>query len=343
MLPLKQEKAALHKAYRQALKSYFEHAEDCRDIGVHWNNIKTQLTELRRAGRSTLTIEQWAAINAPIGRRWLDEFGKLAHEWGEFEGAWKLWQTVPYTSYRGAPGLKSFLKLSDWKKRYELYANARKAALSKKKRSRKGGNSGSGKTAPVTTAGDVEEVTPLNWLICGEVVKAMKAHIPDEFADVVAADVPYRLSRYSTQVVDYYLDAFGMKPRLAEEWDKFDSLEEYERQAEQWLEQIMRSLKHDGSAFIFGIHTNIGLINRICQKKGYFIINEIAWTARNSRPNASGRMLQGSHQNILWIAKTEGEYRFRYDECKDAHYPDDYFSKAGMQMRELMGHRRGAA
>ena len=161
----------------------------------------------------------------------------------------------------------------------------------------------------------------------------MKAHIPDGFADVVVADVPYWLSRYSTQVVDYYLDTFGMKPRLAEEWDKFDSLEEYERQAEQWLEQIMRSLKHDGSAFIFGIYTNIGLINRICQKKGYFIVNEIAWTVRNSRPT-SGRMLQGSHQNILWIAKTEGDYRFRYGECKDAHYPGDYFSKAGMQMRD---------
>jgi DNA modification methylase len=91
MLTLAGEKAALWKAWRRTLKSYFQHALDCRDIGAHWNSIKTRLTELRKAGRSTLTIELF------------DEFGNFANEWPQFEGAWKLWQEVNYTSDRGAP------------------------------------------------------------------------------------------------------------------------------------------------------------------------------------------------------------------------------------------------
>jgi hypothetical protein len=76
------------------LKSYFQHAVDCRDIGAHWNNIKTRLAELRKTGRNTQTIEQWTAKNAPVSRRWLDEFGNFANEWPQFEEAWKMWQKV---------------------------------------------------------------------------------------------------------------------------------------------------------------------------------------------------------------------------------------------------------
>jgi hypothetical protein len=80
VLTLKQEKAALLNAWRSALKSYFQHALDCREVGVCWNRIKTRLTELRQAGRSNFTIEQWATKNPPVSRRWLDQFGKFADE-----------------------------------------------------------------------------------------------------------------------------------------------------------------------------------------------------------------------------------------------------------------------
>ena len=97
----------------------------------------------------------------------------------------------------------------------------------------------------------------------------------------------------------------------------------------------MRCLSRDGSAFIFGCFHNIGLINRICQIKGYQIINEIVWAVRNSRPNATAMKLQHSHHNILWVGKGMGNYRFNYRACKECDYPSDYFAGRGKQLRTV--------
>ena len=96
----------------------------------------------------------------------------------------------------------------------------------------------------------------------------------------------------------------------------------------------MRCLNDEGSLFIFGSYHNSGLINRLCQMKGYVIINEIIWVQRNGRPNVATRRLQASHQNILWIAKDSQQYRFNYRLCKRSAY-DDWLSKPNQQMRDV--------
>jgi site-specific DNA-methyltransferase (adenine-specific) len=334
MLTLEGEKAALFRAYDRALKSYLKHARDCYAVGVSWRNIKKLLTAQRKAGVIKLTIRQWAdnPKNAPVKGRWLDEYAEFADRWDEFLAAYKVSQQVPYTSERGKPGLKGYMRLMDWKARYDVYSRARKDAVHGERT--KKGKTGTPVPKPdiVTTEGVVEQLTPLNVLICGDAVAAMKVHVPDRSVDVVIADVPYGLSRYKTQMRENYINAFGMKPPINEEWDEFISLADYEQQAEAWIEQIMRCLNCKGSAFIFGVHTNLPLLNRICQVRGEFIVDQIAWTMRNGRPNVTGRTLQHSHQDILWVAKT-GEYRFRYHECQEDWHKNDYFSSPGVQER----------
>jgi DNA modification methylase len=152
---------------------------------------------------------------------------------------------------------------------------------------------------------------------------------------LVIADPPYWLSRYlcaSTTDRSYLLA--GMVPRFDEDWDKFESVEHYEAVAEQWLKEVMRSLSPNGSAFIFGSYYNIGLINRICQMRQIYIIGQIAWVVRNSRPNATALKLQASHHSILWIAKEMGRYRFNYRDCKRRDYAGDYFADRGKQLRD---------
>ena len=126
-----------------------------------------------------------------------------------------------------------------------------------------------------------------------------------------------------------------MTPRFDADWDRFESVEHYEREAERWFMEVMRCLRPDGSAFICGSFHNIGLINRICQVHDFVIINEIIWAVRNSRPNASTMRLQASHHNVLWIAKEFGRYRYNYRACKQADYAGDYFSGRGRQMRSV--------
>jgi site-specific DNA-methyltransferase (adenine-specific) len=161
-------------------------------------------------------------------------------------------------------------------------------------------------------------------------------HTADATADVVIADVPYFIrAGDDLSTTDYYLARNGMTPRLREKWDQFDDIEDYEYHAERWLTEIMRCLKEDGSAFIFGIFTNLPLIARLCQIHGYHIVGEIVWVLRNSRPVVARRRLQQSHQNILWTVRNPRAYRFNYDECKHADHPQDHFSTRGKQMRDV--------
>jgi DNA modification methylase len=183
----------------------------------------------------------------------------------------------------------------------------------------------------------VETLTPTTRLICGDVAGALAQHVADGEADVAIADPPYWLSRYHTPAsgADRCYTLAGMTPRFDQGWDKFDSVEHYEQEAERWLDQIMRCLNPEGSVFIFGNFHNIGLINRLCQIKGYYIVNEIIWLVRNSRPNAANGKLQPSHHKLLWIAKEQGRYRFNYRRCKLADYEGDYFAARGRQLRDV--------
>jgi DNA modification methylase len=163
----------------------------------------------------------------------------------------------------------------------------------------------------------------------------LRAHVADGVADLAIADAPYWLSRYChSSGADRNYALAGMVPRFDEEWDKFDSVPHYESVAEKWLMEVVRCLNSQGSAFIFGSYQNIGLINRICQMREIYIINQIAWVVRNSRPNAAASKLQPSHHAILWVAKAMGQYRFNYRDCKRRDYANDYFAERGKQLRD---------
>jgi len=124
------------------------------------------------------------------------------------------------------------------------------------------------------------------------------------------------------------------EPLFREDWDQFESIEEYESFCTAWIDETMRCLNDEGSLFIFGTYHNTGLVNRLCQMQGYTIINEIIWVQRNGRPNVAMRRLQVSHHNILWVVKDSKKYRFNYRACKRAHY-DDWLSRRNQQLRDV--------
>jgi site-specific DNA-methyltransferase (adenine-specific) len=156
-------------------------------------------------------------------------------------------------------------------------------------------------------------------LLHGDVTEMMREHISEGAIDLAIADVPYFI-RGPTEATDAYIHRNGMKTPFNEEWDRFGSIEQYETFCTAWIDETLRCLNEQGSLFVFGAYHNAGLINRICQMKGYVIINEIIWLQRNSRPNVATRRLQASHQNILWIVKDSKRYRFNYRLCKHNAY-----------------------
>ena len=286
MLTLRGEKSALWNAWKRKDQTFYQCAVECRAIGIHWSNIKAIVTARRKAGED-ITIQRWATQHAPVSVRWLNEYSDFASRWSEFIETWRWSQSMPYSPERRA-GLHTFQDLMLAKQRFDCVSRTRQVSF--------GGRgeriaSAIGNSVPMSgseTSGAVETLTPTTRLICGDVAGVLAQHVADGEADVAIADPPYWLSRYHTPAsgADRCYTLAGMTPRFDQGWDKFDSVEHYELEAERWLSQIMRCLNPEGSAFIFGNFHNIGLINRLCQIKGYYIINEIIWVVRNSRPNA---------------------------------------------------------
>ena len=334
MLTLRGEKTALWKAWRRKDQTFYQCALECRAIGIHWSNIKSIITARRKAGED-ITIQRWATQHAPVSIRWLNEYSEFANRWTEFLETWRWSQSMPYSPERKA-GLHTFQDLMLAKQRYDSVSRARQTSFGGRGERITGGNGNSVPKTGTGTIGSVEQLTPTVRLICGDVAEMLKRHVPDGAADVAIADPPYWLSRYyHTSGADRCYHLAGMTQRFDADWDRFESVEHYEREAERWLTEVMRCLSPEGSAFICGTFHNIGLINRICQMHDFFIVNEIVWAVRNSRPNASTMRLQASHHNVLWVAKEIGRYRYNYRACKQADYAGDYFSGRGRQMRSV--------
>jgi site-specific DNA-methyltransferase (adenine-specific) len=321
------ERAALIRSLKSADGNWFSMCCDFRDAGQHWLNIKAECRERK------ISAGQWASDNAPLSKRWLDKYAEFAVRWGEFQASWKWSQSLPYAPERRV-GLWGCFDLMDAKQRFDTYSQAGTRGH------RDGNGMGTEVPNPLTKrhramVGNPIRLTATAVLIHGDVTDMMHEHISDSSVDLAIADVPYFL-RGSPEITatDFYIQQNKMKPLFKEEWDQFESIEEYESFCIAWIEETMRCLNDEGSLFIFGTYHNIGLINRICQLKDHVIANEIIWVQRNGRPNVATRRLQVSHHDILWVVKDSKRYRFNYRACKRAHY-DDWLSKRNQQLRDV--------
>lgn len=321
------ESAALIRSLKTADSSWYAMCSAFRDAGLHWSNIKTECREQR------ISAGTWAAENAPLSKRWLDKYAEFAGRWDEFQTAWDWSQSLTYAPER-RPGLWGCFDLMDAKQRFATYSEARKRSYR--------GDNGLGTLVPIRASErpQTRSVNPIRLtktasLLHGDVSDMMREHLADASIDVAIGDVPYFLrGPEENPSTDCHAQQTGKKPLFNEEWDRFESIEDYETFCTGWIDEAMRCLNDEGSLFIFGTHHNLGLINRICQMKEHVIINEIIWVRRNSRPNIATRRLQASHQNILWIVKDPEKYRFNYRLCKRNQY-DDWLSKRNAPARDV--------
>ena len=160
--------------------------------------------------------------------------------------------------------------------------------------------------------------------------------VGDKSIDLGIFDPPYNISSTSTDVLKYE-KSLGQKKGIVgfnEEWDKFDSIEQYITWTDLWLQKAFSKLKDDGSLFIFGSYHNIGLVNYVLQKQNRMIINDVAWYKRNAVPNIACRRLQASYESLLWVAKDK-KYRFNYKDVKSKAYAGDSIKKEGKQLRNI--------
>ena len=91
-----------------------------------------------------------------------------------------------------------------------------------------------------------------NKILCGDTVEELR-NLPDNCIDLIFADPPYNLQ----------LDQELLRPNnskvsaVDDEWDQFESFEEYDNFSDLWLKEAKRVLKPTGSIWVIGSYHNI--------------------------------------------------------------------------------------
>jgi DNA modification methylase len=322
-------KAKLHRLFETGQRAAFAMYKALRDLGLLWIAICTWLDDPSQHNGKRISASQWAKDNAPIGKRWLDEHAKFAREeWDDFLVAWRWSQEEPYSPERH-PSLSAARDLIDAKKRSDNYHSAFGRA----------GTPVRAEPEPqqVQAVASQEKiiVNPTTTILRGDSVTMMRKHIEDNSVNPITADPPHfmRVPEYET-AVDYWNKRYGMTPRFRADWDRFDSLAEYEEFTAGWLREAIRCLSKDGSMFILCSHLCVGPINYLLQKMDVNIVQHIQVYKLNGRPiPGRPRFLRHSHHTIIWATKHEKGYKFNDRQVKMAVWRSDPFNNIRGQMK----------
>ena len=161
----------------------------------------------------------------------------------------------------------------------------------------------------------VHENTAVNYdnIICGETIEELK-NLPDNSVDLVFADPPYNLQLDQ----NLYRPNNSKVDAVDDEWDQFESFEEYDKFSHAWLKEAQRVLKPTGTIWVIGSYHNIFRIGYIMQNLGYWILNDVIWQKANPMPNFRGKRFTNAHETLIWASKDKNskKYTFNYDAMK---------------------------
>ncbi|QJB71040.1 DNA-methyltransferase [Mycoplasma sp. 1654_15] len=149
-----------------------------------------------------------------------------------------------------------------------------------------------------------------NKILQGDSLKVL-ATIKDETFDFCFADPPYFLQLEEGKKL-YRVEGSEFDG-CDDEWDKFDSMEEYKKWTKAWLTQVRRVLKKNGSICIISGMQSIYEIGNILRELGFWVINDIIWQKTNPTPNFGGTRLNNSHETLIWASKSKkSKFTFNY-------------------------------
>jgi modification methylase len=160
--------------------------------------------------------------------------------------------------------------------------------------------------------------------------------LPGGSATMIFADPPYNLQLGEGQLTR---PDQSRVEGVHDDWDRFDSMQAYDRFTHQWLEAARHVLDDDGSIWVIGSYHNIFRVGAIMQDLGFWILNDIVWRKSNPMPNFRGRRFTNAHETIIWAAKSkDSKYRFNYEAMKALN--DDVQMRSDWYMPLCTGHER---
>jgi DNA modification methylase len=152
----------------------------------------------------------------------------------------------------------------------------------------------------------------LNKIHQGDCIELLKK-VPDNSVDLIFADPPYNLQLNG----ELYRPNQTKVDAVTDEWDKFESKEDYDKFTTLWLKECHRVLKNSGSIWVIGTYHNIFRVGAILQNTGFWILNDIIWIKTNPMPNFKGTRFNNAHETLIWATKSKtSNYTFHYHSMK---------------------------
>ena len=172
-----------------------------------------------------------------------------------------------------------------------------------------------------------------NVIINGSCIEELKK-LPSNSIDLIFADPPYwmRTAGRLTRVEGTEYDGCDA------DWDKFETLEQYEEFSREWLSECYRVLKPDGSFWVIGGMQCIFTIGAVMQRLGFWLINDVIWHKKNPTPNFMGSRLNNSHETLIWAAKSKrSKFTFNYKTAKELNVDTVSGKEYASGVRKQMG------
>ena len=152
-----------------------------------------------------------------------------------------------------------------------------------------------------------------NIIINGNSIEEMNRMEPNS-VDLIFADPPYWMRVEGVLKRIEGTDFNGCN----DEWDQFNTLDDYENFTKEWLTTCYRILKPNGSIWVIGGMQCIYTIGAIMQQIGFWLINDVVWHKKNPTPNFMGPRLNNSHETLIWATKNKkSKYTFNYKTGKE--------------------------
>jgi len=155
-------------------------------------------------------------------------------------------------------------------------------------------------------------VLPLDTIIESDCIAALE-RLPAASVDLVFADPPYNLQLGG----DLHRPDNSMVDAVDDDWDKFDSLRDYDTFSHAWLAAVRRVMKPDATLWVIGSYHNIFRVGATLQDLGYWILNDVVWRKTNPMPNFRGKRFTNAHETLIWAARDQrSRYTFNYEALK---------------------------
>ena len=175
---------------------------------------------------------------------------------------------------------------------------------------------------------------PLDQVLPGDCTEVLR-DLPEKSVDVVFADPPYNLQLRA----ELWRPNMTKVDAVDDEWDRFESLAEYDNFTRAWLQGCRRVLKDTGTLWVIGSYHNIFRVGTALQDLGYWLLNDVVWIKSNPTPQFRGVRFTNAHETLIWAQKKRGaKYTFNYRTLKSLN--DDLQMRSDWYLGLCVGQER---